>query len=650
MSGKMVGIVGKLVVIVEWLTIPDSFEDVIYPKGDPDAVAISKRDIELLQPDTFINDTIIDFYVKYLKTRIPHNERHRFHFFNSFFFRKLADLDKDPGSASEGRAAFLRVRKWTRKVNIFEKDYIFIPVNFNLHWSLLVVCHPGEVSILEEEDIKDSPKVPCILHMDSIKGSHSGLKNLVQSYLMEEWKERHPDSVDDHTSKFSNMRFVSLELPQQENSFDCGLFLLHYVELFLEEAPINFNPFKINKFNSFLTMDWFIPSEASFKRSLIRKLIYDLLNDPSQNVPPTSNDVISSGYHDSNTEQRPGLEFLNKHYDTSKTYVGNSTCSLTVSGIEMNLETLPSPGVAQCDKQGRRVMHEFLEPRTSSMSLFQEDASFQMPKCATSSNKEHADKSKQFSTSNLDRETHCPVGENSTSYCLKDVGEPETPWNSMQEQEEIGLSLLPKSCNVTVSNLSGEIQERTVSVEDCGCVSDSPPSSSGENQDGGTDCSQEIDTSKTVGDETYEISQEIETATETERDDIKHEEVNMAEAKDYGEDGEKNDSHETDTNKAEALVSEEFQSVVDTTNVVDCVKDEDIQRNDNHNDEESFPPQNSKNVAVADEISLARDGRQLKRGGPSSRIEKFYQKRRKVLRPDGERRCTRSLSRDSTTS
>lgn len=40
------------------------FEEVIYPKGDPDAVSISKRDVDLLLPDTFVNDTIIDFYIK----------------------------------------------------------------------------------------------------------------------------------------------------------------------------------------------------------------------------------------------------------------------------------------------------------------------------------------------------------------------------------------------------------------------------------------------------------------------------------------------------------------------------------------------------------------------------------------------------------
>lgn len=67
---------------------------------------------------------------RYLKNQIPDKEKPRFHFFNSFFFRKLADMDKNPSSASDGKAAFLRVRKWTRKVNLFAKDYIFIPVNF----------------------------------------------------------------------------------------------------------------------------------------------------------------------------------------------------------------------------------------------------------------------------------------------------------------------------------------------------------------------------------------------------------------------------------------------------------------------------------------------------------------------------------------
>ncbi|KAG4384328.1 hypothetical protein GLYMA_13G256800v4 [Glycine max] len=265
----------------------EAFDEVIYPKGEPDAVSISKRDIELLQPQTFINDTIIDFYIKYLKKKLPTDEQNRFHFFNSFFFRKLADLDKDPSSACDGRAAFQRVRKWTRKVNLFEKDYIFIPVNYSLHWSLIVICHPGEVSCFKDEEIKESSKVPCILHMDSLKGSHKGLKNVFQSYLCEEWKERHSNVVEDVSSKFLHLRFISLELPQQENLYDCGLFLLHYVERFLEEAPINFNPFMITKSSIFLNSNWFPPLEVSLKRSHIQSVIYDIFENNSLQAPHT---------------------------------------------------------------------------------------------------------------------------------------------------------------------------------------------------------------------------------------------------------------------------------------------------------------------------------------------------------------------------
>ncbi|XP_058103108.1 probable ubiquitin-like-specific protease 2B [Magnolia sinica] len=111
-------------------SIVEPFEDVIDLKGDPDDVSISKRDVELLQPETFINDTLIDFYLKYLKNKVQLENKHRFHFSNSFFFHKLADPDKDAGNVKEGRGAFLHVRKWTWKINIFGKDYIFIPVNF----------------------------------------------------------------------------------------------------------------------------------------------------------------------------------------------------------------------------------------------------------------------------------------------------------------------------------------------------------------------------------------------------------------------------------------------------------------------------------------------------------------------------------------
>ena len=40
------------------------------------------------------------------------------------------------------------VASWTakKKINIFEKKFIFIPVNADLHWSLCVVVNPGLIA------------------------------------------------------------------------------------------------------------------------------------------------------------------------------------------------------------------------------------------------------------------------------------------------------------------------------------------------------------------------------------------------------------------------------------------------------------------------------------------------------------------------
>ncbi|KAL8487824.1 hypothetical protein ACS0TY_024224 [Phlomoides rotata] len=347
------------------------FEDVIYPKGDPDAVSISKSDADLLLPDTFVNDTIIDFYIKYLRARQKVDERTKFHFFNSFFFRKLADMDRDPSSAFDGKAAFQRVRKWTRKVNLLEKDFIFIPVNYSYHWSLIVICYFGEVASYKDDG--KSVRVPCVLHMDSLRGNHIGLKDLIQSYLWEEWKERQKGTCEDLYEKFKNLKFVPLELPQQQNSFDCGLFLLHYVELFLEQLPANFSIYKISSSSNFLQADWFPPGEASLKRTHIERLINDLLDTKSEDCPPHGGNDMHCSHGDLNTTRgyEEGLEFSVKSGPLSS-YRESSLCHGL--GIEMTLLPASSVRTTQCTRTSGLVFKELFKQGSSSEPF--EDASW----------------------------------------------------------------------------------------------------------------------------------------------------------------------------------------------------------------------------------------------------------------------------------
>ena len=58
-------------------------------------------------------------------------------FFNNFFFQELVEIDT---SYKQSRAAFERVKKWTKEIPIFQKDYIFIPVNLRWHSFVAVRC------------------------------------------------------------------------------------------------------------------------------------------------------------------------------------------------------------------------------------------------------------------------------------------------------------------------------------------------------------------------------------------------------------------------------------------------------------------------------------------------------------------------------
>ena len=63
------------------------------------------------------------------------------------------------------------------------------------------------------------------------------------------------------------MHFLRAKVPQQDNEYDCGIFLLHYVELFLKVAPPRFSLKNIrNKEPNFVSMETisYIPTHMCF--------------------------------------------------------------------------------------------------------------------------------------------------------------------------------------------------------------------------------------------------------------------------------------------------------------------------------------------------------------------------------------------------
>ncbi|XP_046532220.1 sentrin-specific protease 6 [Equus quagga] len=122
---------------------------IVYPpppaKG---GISVTNEDLHCLSEGEFLNDVIIDFYLKYLVLeKLKKEEADRIHIFSSFFYKRLNQRERrnlhETSNLSIQQKRHGRVKTWTRHVDIFEKDFIFVPLNEAAHWFLAVVCFPG---------------------------------------------------------------------------------------------------------------------------------------------------------------------------------------------------------------------------------------------------------------------------------------------------------------------------------------------------------------------------------------------------------------------------------------------------------------------------------------------------------------------------
>ncbi|NWV84961.1 SENP7 protease, partial [Dasyornis broadbenti] len=138
---------------------------IVYPpppaKG---GLGVTREDLECLEYGEFLNDVIIDFYLKYLLLeKAPKQLADRTHIFSSFFYKCLTRTEKNSEGdvkVSAAQRRHRRVRTWTRHINIFNKDYIFVPVNEESHWYIAVICFPW----LEEAVYEDCPHQNSLSH------------------------------------------------------------------------------------------------------------------------------------------------------------------------------------------------------------------------------------------------------------------------------------------------------------------------------------------------------------------------------------------------------------------------------------------------------------------------------------------------------
>ncbi|XP_035212424.1 sentrin-specific protease 6-like [Stegodyphus dumicola] len=293
------------------------FEIIIYPTPPQiGGIVVTRKDFATLNEKEYLNDVIIDFYLKYFLDQHP-AESEKTHLFSSYFYCSLTQKSSfDNGQ--EKIQHHNRVHRWTKHVDIFSKDFIIIPINQNRHWFLAIICFPGQVttnsdakedsegegnSHTQDENltnganvVKPMPmpealdssthpdenygnrrlEIPCIYIFDSLSGpDRREVITTLREYLDIEW------TLKKGTRKrfdVSTIQGYILQCPQQKNNHDCGLYLLQYVESFFQN-PI---PFYLNSVPDL--KNWFKAEDVLFKRSKIKALILNLQKKQLENT------------------------------------------------------------------------------------------------------------------------------------------------------------------------------------------------------------------------------------------------------------------------------------------------------------------------------------------------------------------------------
>ncbi|XP_037938728.1 uncharacterized protein LOC119671920 isoform X2 [Teleopsis dalmanni] len=190
-------------------------------RSPPDQVHINKfnlnattRDLNTLTGKQWLNDEVINFYMNLLTERSEKkNKTHglpKVYSMNTFFIPRLLEH------------GFSAVKRWTRKVDIFEKDIIPVPVHVSgVHWCMAIIH-------LKNKSIK---------YYDSMGAPNPRVLNALEGYLKEE-------SLDKKKIPFDTSGFVIesvKDVPRQMNGSDCGVFSCMFAEFITRDKAITFS-------------------------------------------------------------------------------------------------------------------------------------------------------------------------------------------------------------------------------------------------------------------------------------------------------------------------------------------------------------------------------------------------------------------------
>lgn len=172
-------------------------------------IPLTKDSLRRLVPPEWLNDEVVNGYVQLLRERSGCRVAPAagpMLFLSSFFYARMFERNE---------YSYQAVHRWTRRVDVLRKEKIFIPVNIHqAHWMLAVI----------------EPTQALVSLYDSMGSTLAEVKQVLLSWARDETASRGQPA--------RAWRAVQQPCRQQDNSNDCGVYMLKTMDFISKERPL----------------------------------------------------------------------------------------------------------------------------------------------------------------------------------------------------------------------------------------------------------------------------------------------------------------------------------------------------------------------------------------------------------------------------
>lgn len=248
-----------------------------YPPTEKDparrVITFTQHDQTQLRTPEYLNDTIISFFMQYhLDHNVSKELMDRIHVFSSFFFAKIKAI-KTKRKAED--ISYSCASRWLKGVEIFNKDFLIMPVCEKDHWILVIVCYPSrspstKANALPDEELYE----PAVIVLNSWNGCAPSVKKALSQFLKFQWHVERKDFryFPIHNAKTYGIKLLFPKIPQQKNNYNCGVYILNYFYCFLKDPRRTY----LQMYRGRDMTKWF--EENSVDTFASRRRMYEVIN------------------------------------------------------------------------------------------------------------------------------------------------------------------------------------------------------------------------------------------------------------------------------------------------------------------------------------------------------------------------------------